>query len=354
MSKFLKFIVHFVVICTIVCAAGLILPPFFGVTTEIMTDSKEETNLPVGSVTYAIPVKATDIYVGDPILVHEDSKIYRYSVQTLDLENGTGTVVDPSVTNGETITVAVKEYIPKVVFTLSGVGYLYVATQSTEGKIILGLAVLFLIILYIIAELWEKDPKEEEEENTTSSGAYVKSKKELKREEKERAKMMKEEEREIRSENKSKKKKKKAEKRMIRTGGFVDEIEEEDEEYTEEPSRPVSMQSAASEAHELLKKEIAAATSEEPDTSAEIKEMMRAAAEEVPVVEEEAVQENFGEETEKDISIPVKKMAIPQWSVSELANRAKAAGDAPEIMKDEITNVTLFDYSDIVGEEEEE
>lgn len=354
MSKFLKFIVHFVVICTIVCAAGLILPPFFGVTTEIMTDSKEETNLPVGSVTYAIPVKATDIYVGDPILVHEDSKIYRYSVQTLDLENGTGTVVDPSVTNGETITVAVKEYIPKVVFTLSGVGYLYVATQSTEGKIILGLAVLFLIILYIIAELWEKDPKEEEEENTTSSGAYVKSKKELKREEKERAKMMKEEEREIRSENKSKKKKKKAEKRMIRTGGFVDEIEEEDEEYTEEPSRPVSMQSAASEAHELLKKEIAAATSEEPDTSAEIKEMMRADAEEVPVVEEEAVQENFGEEAEEDISIPVKKMAIPQWSVSELANRAKAAGDAPEIMKDEITNVTLFDYSDIVGEEEEE
>ncbi len=160
MSKFLKFIVHFVVICTIVCAAGLILPPFFGVTTEIMTDSKEDTNLPVGSVTYAIPVKATilppffgvtteimtdskedtnlpvgsvtyaipvkatDIYVGDPILVHEDSKVYRYSVQTLDLENGTGTVVDPSVTNGENITVAVKEYVPKVVFTLSGVGYL--------------------------------------------------------------------------------------------------------------------------------------------------------------------------------------------------------------------------------------
>lgn len=351
MSKFLKFIVHFVVICTIVCAAGLILPPFFGVTTEIMTDSKEDTNLPVGSVTYAIPVKATDIYVGDPILVHEDSKVYRYSVQTLDLENGTGTVVDPSVTNGENITVAVKEYVPKVVFTLSGVGYLYVATQSTEGKIILGLAVLFLIILYIIAELWEKDPKEEEEEDMKTSGAYVKSKKELKREEKERARMMKEEEREIRSENKEKKKKKKAEKRIIRTGGFVDEIEEEDDEYTEEG--PVSMQSAASEAHELLKKEIAAATSEETDTVAEIREMMKEPVNEVPAMEEEEFQKK-SEETEKEVSVPVKKMAIPQWSVSQLANRAKSAGDSPEIIKDDITDVTLFDYSDIVGEEDKE
>ena len=351
MSKFLKFIVHFVVICTIVCAAGLILPPFFGVTTEIMTDSKEDTNLPVGSVTYAIPVKATDIYVGDPILVHEDSKVYRYSVQTLDLENGTGTVVDPSVTNGENITVAVKEYVPKVVFTLSGVGYLYVATQSTEGKIILGLAVLFLIILYIIAELWEKDPKEEEEEDVKTSGAYVKSKKELKREEKERARMMKEEEREIRSENKEKKKRKKAEKRIIRTGGFVDEIEEEDDEYTEEG--PVSMQSAASEAHELLKKEIAAATSEETDTVAEIREMMKEPVNEVPAMEEEEFQKK-SEETEKEVAVPVKKMAIPQWSVSQLANRAKSAGDSPEIIKDDITDVTLFDYSDIVGEEDKE
>lgn len=353
MSKFLKFIVHFVVICTIVCAAGLILPPFFGVTTEIMTDSKEDTNLPIGSVTYAIPVKATDIYVGDPILVHEDSKIYRYSVQALDLENGTGTVIDPSVTNGETITVAIKEYVPKVVFTLSGVGYLYVATQSTEGKIILGLAVLFLIILYIIAELWEKDPKEEVEENVNSSSAYVKSKKELKREEKERARMMKEEEREIRSENKGKKKKKKAEKRMIRTGGFVDEIEEEDDEYTEEPARPVSMQSAASEAHEVLKKEIAAATSEEPDPTAELREMLGEMTKEEPAQKEEQQKEG-AEEENRDSDIPVRKMAIPQWSVSQLVNRAKSAGDSPEIIKDDITEVTLFDYSDIVGEDGEE
>ena len=45
MSKFLKFIVHFIVICTIVCVVGLAVPPFLGITTEIMDDSGKETNL---------------------------------------------------------------------------------------------------------------------------------------------------------------------------------------------------------------------------------------------------------------------------------------------------------------------
>lgn len=48
MSKFLKFIVHFIVICTIACVVGLAVPPFLGITTEIMDDSSKETNLPMG------------------------------------------------------------------------------------------------------------------------------------------------------------------------------------------------------------------------------------------------------------------------------------------------------------------
>ena len=55
MSKVLKFIVHLVVICTLICVLGLVLPPFFGVRTVIVDKSGDATNLPVGSVTYAIP-----------------------------------------------------------------------------------------------------------------------------------------------------------------------------------------------------------------------------------------------------------------------------------------------------------
>ena len=56
MSKFLKFIVHFVIVCTIVLILGMALPPFFGVTTVIVDSADKASNLPMGSVTYAIPV----------------------------------------------------------------------------------------------------------------------------------------------------------------------------------------------------------------------------------------------------------------------------------------------------------
>ena len=61
MSKVLKFIVHLVVICTLICVLGLVLPPFFGVRTVIVDKSDSATNLPVGSVTYAIPEKSSEI-----------------------------------------------------------------------------------------------------------------------------------------------------------------------------------------------------------------------------------------------------------------------------------------------------
>ena len=270
MSKVLKFIVHLVVICTLICVLGLVLPPFFGVKTVIVDKAGEETNLPVGSVTYAIPQKTSEVSVGTPILVQKDSRTYKYTITNLDTSKGTGTVTDQSVSGGKTLTVKVGNYVPKVVITIGFIGYLLVATQSIEGLIIMGLVVLFLIILYVIAELWKKEPDDDRDDDMYDpEPGYVKSKKELKREEKERARRMKEEDREILQEEKARKRRKKTDKRKVRTGGFVDEIDEED--ISEHVSgRKVSAiqqtaQTAASEAHAELKKEIAAATSEEND-----------------------------------------------------------------------------------------
>ena len=105
MSKVLKFIVHLVVICTLVCVLGLVLPPFFGVRTVIVDKADEATNLPVGSVTYAIPEKSSAISVGTPILVQKDSKTYKYTITDLDTSKGTGTVTDQSVSGGKTLTI---------------------------------------------------------------------------------------------------------------------------------------------------------------------------------------------------------------------------------------------------------
>ena len=101
MSKFLKFIVHFIVICTIVCVVGLAVPPFLGITTEIMDDSGKETNLPMGSVTYAIPVKIKEAAVGDSILYQTDSKAYRYMITEMDKKNHIFKVIDSSDKDAE-------------------------------------------------------------------------------------------------------------------------------------------------------------------------------------------------------------------------------------------------------------
>ena len=352
MSKVLKFIVHLVVICTLVCVLGLVLPPFFGVRTVIVDKADEATNLPVGSVTYAIPEKSSAISVGTPILVQKDSKTYKYTITDLDASKGTGTVTDQSVSGGNTLTIKVGDYVPKVVITIGYVGYLLVATESIEGLIILGLVVLFLIILYVIAELWKKEPDDIQDDMEDPEPGYVKSKKELKREEKARARRMREEEKEILQEEKARKRKgKKAEKRKVRTGGFVDEIDEDDITEHSSGKKASAMQqtaqTAASEAHEELKKEIAAATSEEADMAPEFERTQRRPAERKPA----RPQPRRTEEPERveEEQVTIGSLAMPSLSAAQLASRVKQAGDAPDIVKDDITNVTLFDYSDIIG-----
>lgn len=354
MSKFLKFIVHFIVICTIICVVGLAVPPFLGITTEILDDSSKETNLPMGSVTYAIPVKTEEAAVGDSILYQGDSKAYKYMITEIDQENKTFQVIDASNSKEKALTVQAKEYFPKVVITIGYVGYLLIATESIEGLIILGLAVLFLIILYIIAELWKKDPQDDYDEMDTEPG-YVKSKKELKREEKARQRRYKEEEKQIRKEEKQNRKGADAPRKKIRTGGFVDTIYEDELEPDNE--KPVTVQTATSEAHELLKKEIAAATADEPEAQQEEpeKEVVISPTENIVTHLKEALEEEKQkpeapvDEEEETESLPIRRMAIPVWSAAQIAESAKNQGDAPDIVKDDVTKVTLFDYSDIVA-----
>ena len=376
MSKFLKFIVHFIVICTIICVVGLALPPFLGITTEIMDDSSKDTNLPMGSVTYAIPVKTDEATVGDSILYQADSKVYRYMITEMDKETNIFKVIDSSDINAEPIAVEVKNYIPKVVITIGYVGYLLIATESIEGLIILGLAVLFLVILYIVAELLKKEPQDDDYDQADTEPGYVKSKKELKREEKAREKRYKEEERQIKKEERARRKGKEPERKKIKTGGFVDEIYEDDMEPAQPKQQNVVQEATAAttEAHELLKKEIAAATADEPvraeatgqQTEAitqssvsgktevvvpKVKEQLRqkANASNEGMADLNAVSETTAGSEQEKAPVEVKRMVIPAWSAAQLAEAAKKQGDAPDIVRDDVTKVTLFDYSDIVA-----
>ena len=346
MSKFLKFIVHFVVICTILCVVALAVPPFFGVTTEIRDDSTVKSNLAMGSVTYAIPVKTEEAALGTPILVNDENAVYRYTLASADVANGTGTAMDPTVSQGQPINVAIGSYLPKIVVTIPFIGYLMAATKSIEGLIVLGLTVLFLIILYVIAELWKKDQDDYDDYPEDTEPGYVKSRKELKKEEKRKEREYRDEEREIKAQGKRSKK----EKRKIRTGGFVDEIDEDDFDVEEEEAPQRAVQSATSEAHELLKKEVAAATAK--DSKPVRKSAKPATQTKKAALKKKAAPEIHEEEEDKPVEI--KKLAIPRYSPAQLAAKAKKEGDAPDIVKDEITKVTLFDYSDIFADEDED
>ena len=354
MSKFLKFIVHFVIICTIAIVLGLALPPFFGVKTVIVDNKNKETNLAMGSVTYAIPVKTETVNAGAPILVQDGEGTYRYNLVSVDRQTNTGVAIDPEAAASENINVSVKNWVPKVVVTVPLIGYLMAATESTEGIIVLALAVLFLIILYVIAELWKKPETLDEYEDLQGDRRYLKTQKELKMEEKAREKRMQEEDRELlygeKDRRKRAKKEEKERRKKIRTGGFVDEIYEDDLEE-ERPVRrqersgvrPENMQAATSEAHELLKKEIAAATAEE----AAAMEIPADHTEELPsfreLQEERARMKREEEEwEEEEAPVEIKKMAMPVWTASQLADKAKREGDAPDIVRDSITKVTFL------------
>ena len=367
MSKVLKFIVHFVVICTILCVVALAVPPFFGVTTQIQSDAAAITNLPLGSVAYAIPTKAEEVPVGESILVTDNGAVYRLNVASLDIGTGRGIVTDPAVANAEPIPVAFGDYIPKIFVVVPFIGYLLKATQSLEGLVILGLVVLFLIILYVIAELWKPRRDEDDEDDDDyymddTEPGYVKSSRELRQDEKMRKRAMRREEEQVRQEERSRKKRG----GKIRTGGFVDEVDESDfdeEDYFDEEEEADSMYTATTEAHEALRRGVAAATQEEHDPTIEIalraakgSSKKRQAPAPAPARKSAAPHRSrkpardydYDYEDDYEEEVNYKKLAIPRLSKEQMAKKAELEGDEPDMVTDEVTGVTQFDYSDLL------
>src|SRR5699024_4518986 len=150
MFKFLKFIVHLVILCTILGVLALVVPPFIGFHTTIIDSADTETNLDFGSVTYARSVPTEALQNGDSVVVSQNGGDYSLRVTGNGEEENSDTMEDPTGSLAETQTIALGSQANRVILTVPYLGFLMVAVQSTEGLIIIGLAVLFLIILCII------------------------------------------------------------------------------------------------------------------------------------------------------------------------------------------------------------
>lgn len=341
MSRFLKVVVNIILLGAILVAASLLIPPVAGITTAIVDDETMDTNLALGSVTYAKPTEVSELSLGDKILEKGNNSLHIYRLDTQGESAGSFTVTDVNETGGEAKQVELSESANKVVLTVPYIGYAALALQTTEGMIIIGLGVVFIIILFILAEVWKRDEdadmpgydiyRDEDEEPT---------KRELKA-------MKKQEKRKEKQRRKEEKK---------RAKGFIDEDEEEDDEEempvrSRQPERPKKKvpdsepeMSAEPEGSlmaggdtvdiaEQLSKELSGMANA-PQTEAT--EQMAAAVQEAAAVIDEPVQNK-----------PV-ELAIPVYSAEELLEKAEQAGDKPEVKKDEDTGVTFLDYSDIL------
>ena len=354
MSKLLKVIVNTLLLLAILSAGALVIPPFAGITT-LVSDGMGNTNISRGAVTYAKKTDTSSVATGDKILVDDNSGKYIYTIQSLDTAAGTASV--KNVISGDTTEITVRETVSKVIVTIPVIGFLSMAAQSREGIMIIGLAILFLVILFILSEVWKRDEEEDEEEEEEE---------EEEDEDDEKASE------ELRSRKKAalEEKKKREEQEMIEQLRAADqktaeeekqdefEIPDLEEEETEQVSfNTVDLQNPvrgeeteeipeAVEETEIVEEAAAEETAEE--VTEETEETESAEPETVEEIEEfEETIEEPEEEPEPEPSEPI-ELAMPVYTAEELLQKAHAAGDDPKVIEDPATGITILDYSDIL------
>lgn len=358
MSKLLKVIVNTLLLLAILSAGALVIPPFAGITT-LVSDGMGNTNISRGAVTYAKKTDTSSVATGDKILVDDNSGKYIYTIQSLDTAAGTASV--KNVISGDTTEITVRETVSKVIVTIPVIGFLSMAAQSREGIMIIGLAVLFLVILFILSEVWKRDEEEDEEEEEEEE--------EDEDEDDEKASE------ELRSRKKAalEEKKKREEQEMTEQLRAADqktaeeekqdefEIPDLEEEGTEQVSfHTVDLQNLvrgeeteeipeAVEETEIVEEAAAEETAEEvTEETEETEETESAEPETVEEIEEfEETIEEPEEEPEPEPSEPI-ELAMPVYTAEELLQKAHAAGDDPKVIEDPATGITILDYSDIL------
>lgn len=345
MSKLLKVIVNTLLLLAILSAGALVIPPFAGITT-LVSDGMGNTNISRGAVTYAKKTDTSSVATGDKILVDDNSGKYIYTIQSLDTAAGTASV--KNVISGDTTEITVRATVSKVIVTIPVIGFLSMAAQSREGIMIIGLAILFLVILFILSEVWkhdeEEDEEEDEDEDDEKASEELRSRKKAALEEKKKR-----EEQEMTEQLRAADQKTAEEEKQDEF-----EIPDLEEEGTEQVSfHTVDLQNLvrgeeteeipeAVEETEIVEEAAAEETAEEVTEETEETE----SAEPGTVEEIEEFEETI-EEPEPEPSEPI-ELAMPVYTAEELLQKAHAAGDDPKVIEDPATGITILDYSDIL------
>ena len=360
MSKLLKVIVNTLLLLAILSAGALVIPPFAGITT-LVSDGMGNTNISRGAVTYAKKTDTSSAAAGDKILVDDNSGKYIYTIQSLDTAAGTASV--KNVISGDATEITVRATVSKVIVTIPVIGFLSMAAQSREGIMIIGLAILFLVILFILSEVWKRDEEEDEEEeeedeDDEKASEELRSRKKAaleekkKREEQEMTEQLRAADQKTAEEEKQDEfeipdlEEEGTEQVSFHTVDLQNLVRgEETEEIPEAVEETEIVEEAAAEetAEEEVTEETEETESAEPETVEEIEEFEETIEE--PETEEEAGTPE--EEPEPEPSEPI-ELAMPVYTAEELLQKAHAAGDDPKVIEDPATGITILDYSDIL------
>jgi preprotein translocase subunit SecG len=357
MSKLLKVIVNTLLLLAILSAGALVIPPFAGITT-LVSDGMGNTNISRGAVTYAKKTDTSSVATGEKILVDDNSGKYIYTIQSLDTAAGTASV--KNVISGDTTEITVRATVSKVIVTIPVIGFLSMAAQSREGIMIIGLAILFLVILFILSEVWKRDEEEDEEEeeededeDDEKASEELRSRKKAALEEKKKR-----EEQEMTEQLRAADQKTAEEEKQDEFE--IPDLEEEEEETEQVSFNTVDLQNLvrgeeteeipeAVEETEIVEEAAAEETAEEvTEETEETEETESAEPETVEEIEEfEETIEEPEEEPEPEPSEPI-ELAMPVYTAEELLQKAHAAGDDPKVIEDPATGITILDYSDIL------
>ena len=398
MSKVLKTIVNVILFCAIVVAAGLLIPPFAGITTVMVDDVDMQTNLPQGSVAYAVEKDRSELKQGDKVLISQEGRQYVYVVDSID---GSSVVLDDQLsTDGGTTQQELGSTVQKVVLVVPVIGYVSMALRSTEGLIIVGLAVVFVIILFILAEVWKKDDDEEEDEededgqeDESEEEPAVMSRRQKKKARKADKKKQKQEEKAAVAEAKARAKRERQEAKLAKKNQKAHMMDEPEQGPEAIPAEPMEETQAAGSTQEivlpqeLMQEEQSAGntqeivlpteeTQEKQESTDETEDPDKTLLEETASLFAADIASMMGENQTKETEEPEetdpldsteqtqpvvlevvpeekqetgdKKLAMPVYTKEELLQKAEADGDEPEVIEDEVSGVTLVDYSDVL------
>ncbi|MGI6118956.1 MAG: hypothetical protein ACOYBC_11425 [Bilifractor sp.] len=322
MSKFLRVLVRIMLIVLIACGAALLLPPLFGIDTVVIRS--EMSNLDQGTVVYARSVSPSSLKSGDRFLhAGENDEVDSYIVKEYDDSNDV-IVASASEDAAEQKFQANGDTVRKILFTVPFIGYLFIATQSTTGLMILGGILLIIIILFIISEVLRRGEEDDDEESSDEEDEDYFASLEKKKREKFNAEKEKEAEKEKKADS------------------FP--VEGEGEDFIENLKGAVSgntLPPGESGPKAAPDEEEAVQTDGLPNVQAALEAALDGRQIVTPKKNEKPVE--VLHTTPKSGEI---ELAIPIRSKEEFLEKAHKDGDEPEVREDEGTGIDLVDYSD--------